>query len=277
MKKMNKILEEYALQKYGGVFPEGYEKEYANSQLNGDLFQEIFDTINKFKKINPNTMFLDVGCGVGSLMLLSLKKAELCVGVDTDLDALKIVKKRLGEYKFTKSAYLALSVGENLPFRNNTFDVVTTITVLEHVKHPKRVISECLRVLKPDGILYTLVPNYMSFWEGHYKMLWLPLFPKSIAKVYLKLRGRNPTFIDTINYITPKCLLNILGELKASRIHNISVERFFWKINNPQKICNNKSLIWLITTLNRFKMFSLLVGILGKTGFYTPIILIVKK
>lgn len=276
-KKMNKILEEYALQAYDGVFPDGYEKEYANFQLNADLFHEILDTINKFKKIDSNTMFLDVGCGVGSL-ILSFKRAEAnSVGIDTDLYALQIVRKRLNEYNFAKSAHLALSVGEELPFKNNTFDIVTTITVLEHVKDPKKAISECLRVLKPTGILYIFVPNYMSFWEGHYKLLWLPLFPKPLAKVYLKLRSRNPVFLDSINYITPKYLLNILDELKVSNVHNLSIERFFWKINNPKKICNIESLIHLISTLNHLKIFYPMVWILGKMGLYTPIILIIKK
>jgi ubiquinone/menaquinone biosynthesis C-methylase UbiE len=276
-KKMNKILEEYIIREYNGVFPDGYEKEYANFQLNADLFHEILDTINKFKKIESNTMFLDVGCGVGSL-ILSFKRAGACsVGIDTDQNALLIARKRLNEYDFAESAHLVLSVGEELPFKNNTFDVITTITVLEHVKDPKKAISECLRILKPKGILYIFVPNYMSFWEGHYKMLWLPLFPKSLAKVYLKLRNRNPTFLDSINYITPKYLLNILDELKVSNVHNLSIERFFWKINNPKEISYIKPLIHVISTLNRFKIFYPMVWILGKMGLYTPIILIVEK
>lgn len=51
-----------------------------------------------------------------------------------------------------------LGVGEDLPFRDGSFDGVLCLNVLEHVKDPFRVAREIARVLKPGGELYCVVP-----------------------------------------------------------------------------------------------------------------------
>jgi hypothetical protein len=45
--------------------------------------------------------------------------------------------------------------------------------------------------------------NYLSFWEPHYQLAWLPLFPKRLASIYLGLRGRSSEFLlSSITYTT---------------------------------------------------------------------------
>ena len=51
-----------------------------------------------------------------------------------------------------------LGVGEELPFRDQVFDAVLSLNVLEHVKAPFQCASELARVLKPNGTLYCVVP-----------------------------------------------------------------------------------------------------------------------
>lgn len=54
-------------------------------------------------------------------------------------------------------------VGEVLPFKNNSFDALISLAVLEHVKDPWRCVSEILRVLKPGGEIICCVSFLQPF------------------------------------------------------------------------------------------------------------------
>jgi Methyltransferase domain/Tetratricopeptide repeat len=51
-----------------------------------------------------------------------------------------------------------LAVGESLPFKDNVFDAVLSLAVLEHVRNPFICSKELVRVLKPGGKILTIVP-----------------------------------------------------------------------------------------------------------------------
>jgi SAM-dependent methyltransferase len=63
-----------------------------------------------------------------------------------------------------------LGVGETLPFKDNSFDGLISLAVLEHVKDPWRCASEILRVLKPGGEIICCVPFLQPFhgYPHHY-------------------------------------------------------------------------------------------------------------
>lgn len=63
-----------------------------------------------------------------------------------------------------------LGVGEHLPFADDTFDAVLSLTVLEHVRDPFRCASEIVRVLKPGGDLICVMPflQPMHGYPHHY-------------------------------------------------------------------------------------------------------------
>jgi ubiquinone/menaquinone biosynthesis C-methylase UbiE len=95
------------------------------------------------------------------------------------------------------------AAGENLPFRDNSFNVVISIEVLEHVKRPAAMLREVYRILKPGGWFYFTCQNYLCFREAHYCIAWLPLLPKPLGVLYLRLRQRPTEFLRTsITYTT---------------------------------------------------------------------------
>jgi len=78
------------------------------------------------------------------------------------------------------------TVGEALPFPDESFDIVYSTNVLEHVANPKKVLEEAIRVCKFGGIIQIVVPNYGSFYEGHYAVPYLPYSPKWVFKFFLR-------------------------------------------------------------------------------------------
>jgi ubiquinone/menaquinone biosynthesis C-methylase UbiE len=60
-----------------------------------------------------------------------------------------------------------LAVGENLPYRDETFDVILMHEVLEHVDDDLQTLREMRRVLKRDGRLVIFCPNRLYPFETH--------------------------------------------------------------------------------------------------------------
>jgi ubiquinone/menaquinone biosynthesis C-methylase UbiE len=57
--------------------------------------------------------------------------------------------------------------GEAIPFADDSFDAVLTFDVLEHVRNVGRALHECYRILKPDGKMYLVFPQFLHPLEHH--------------------------------------------------------------------------------------------------------------
>jgi SAM-dependent methyltransferase len=91
------------------------------------------------------------------------------------------------------------SVGESLPFPDASFDIVYSANVLEHTENPERVLSEALRVLRPGGLLHMEMPNFLSYFEGHYMVVQPPIFWKPLLAWWVKLVfRRDPAYARTL-------------------------------------------------------------------------------
>lgn len=179
---------------------------------------------------------LDVGCGFGGTVLELNELHAKAYGLDVDKEKVKIAKK-IAKQKKVENTFV-VSSGESIPFRSNVFDVAFSIYVLEHASNPHKVLLEKVRVLKPNGLLYIRTVNYASpktaKREPHY-LFFLPTMPKFLAKIYVSLRGRNPTFIKNINFLTPRVIRNTLRNHVTS-YRDLGEERIINHIQNPDKI-----------------------------------------
>jgi len=213
----NNVYQEY-LKKIRENLTRYYAKELGLPHLEQRIEQRIQRERGKYhiarlaKLIGiQNKRLLDVGSGWGEFLVEAHKEMAATYGIEPDEELLEITDLLLRAEDISEKVIVEKGYAEKIPFQDGSFDIVLCCHVLEHVQDVKKSIQEMMRVLKKDGYFYLVCPNYLYPAEAHYKIGWFPLLPKPLAKVYLRLRGRNPHFIDSINYITSWFLF---GELK---------------------------------------------------------------
>jgi tRNA (uracil-5-)-methyltransferase TRM9 len=109
---------------------------------------------------------LDVGCGNGRMtQLLADKKIEY-VGCDISSKLINIAKAKCQQYNFKTVDFQVADIRQ-LPWSDDTFDVLLAVAVLHHLPHPDnrwRGLQEMYRVLKPGGML---LMNNWYFWNAY--------------------------------------------------------------------------------------------------------------
>lgn len=116
------------------------------------------DLIRRYAPLEQ-ARILDIGCGLGVYVRKFREFSDRVCGIDIDA-------KRLVEGAKTTPG-LMLSVGEHLPFRDGTFDVVVLNEVIEHVRDDRATMAEAMRILAPGGRIVIYAPNRLYPFETH--------------------------------------------------------------------------------------------------------------
>jgi ubiquinone/menaquinone biosynthesis C-methylase UbiE len=102
---------------------------------------------------------LDVGCGIGTYVKRFQIFTPDAFGVDIDPEKVAIAQRTLPNISWAPA--------EELPFEDNSFDVIMLHEVIEHVDDDRRTIGEAVRCLRPGGKLIIFAPNRMYPFETH--------------------------------------------------------------------------------------------------------------
>ena len=106
----------------------------------------------KHLDINPDDIILDVGCGGGININRMAKQAKMVYGVDYSIESVKLSREvNRQEIHDGKVKVLEGNVA-NLPFEDNTFDIVTAFETVYFWPDIEKCFGEVKRVLKPGGI-----------------------------------------------------------------------------------------------------------------------------
>lgn len=106
-----------------------------------------------------NARILDIGCGVGAYVEAFRRFSPFVYGVDLDHDKIAEASANLPN--------LAVSPAEDLPYKSNSFDVVFSHEVIEHVDDDHQAIAEAVRVTRPGGQVVVFAPNRLYPFETH--------------------------------------------------------------------------------------------------------------
>lgn len=119
----------------------------------------------KFFKKNTKARYLDCGCfnGRRTIKMARLISTNEIFGVDSN-------EKKINEAVNLKIKAIKGDLNKVLPFKNNYFDVVTSIHSIEHLVYPDIFVKEVHRLLKPGGKFIILTPNLAS-WHNIFALI----------------------------------------------------------------------------------------------------------
>lgn len=104
-------------------------------------------------RLGPETSIVDVGCGINSLLYwIRRTRGAEGIGVDFKQEVVDWVQRELG-------MRVERGTLQDVGFEAGSVDVVTMTEYLEHEPHPRAVIEEARRVLKPGGHLAIEIPD----------------------------------------------------------------------------------------------------------------------
>lgn len=193
---------------------------------------------------HPDTRILDVGFGTGT-MLQFYEPYGAVIGCDMARSAIDFARTRT-------HIPMVQAVGEAIPLRTGTCDLVSMLDVIEHVQDDAGLVREGARCLKPGGVLVAAVPAFQSLWgvqdtlSQHQRRYRLPaiaavvrgagleveratycntlLFPPiaaiRLARRLLPARSRPPAHSD-FEMTQPGRLNDVLGWLFALEAHRL--------------------------------------------------------
>jgi 2-polyprenyl-3-methyl-5-hydroxy-6-metoxy-1,4-benzoquinol methylase len=129
---------------------------------------------------------LDIGTGNGEIAHY--------LGIEYEVTSIDVTDQRQINDGFT---FLQVK-GDNLPFPNESFDVVVSNHIIEHVTSADQHLSEIARVVRNDGLVYLATPNRLWPWEVHYR---IPLLHYLPAHLFMSLMKRLNRYHEDVNLI----------------------------------------------------------------------------
>jgi len=131
-------------------------KSYYDSTA--DVFDELFGEEQAAKQnlalshVEMDSKFkvLDIGCGTGELMLKIAEKAQWVLGIDVSDRMLKIAKRKIRELE---NSFLVCADADNLPVKDDSFNLVFAITLIQNMPDPATTVKEIFRAASSDARL----------------------------------------------------------------------------------------------------------------------------
>jgi len=111
---------------------------------------------------------LDVGCASGAFLLAMRDREWQVAGTDTNEQAFDLAKSIPG-------ADIRLGLLEADAFHPESFDAVTLWSVFEHLHDPLGTLRVIREVIRPDGRLFMVMPNYRSLERMLFRTRWFAL------------------------------------------------------------------------------------------------------
>lgn len=172
-------------------------------EIKGSIQLEHYHRYYFAEQFVDSKLVLDIASGEGFGSYILSKRARAVTGVDISHEA---INHAINKYHNENLIYQQGSAAE-IPFTENSFDVVVSFETIEHHDLHHEMLSEIKRVLKPDGVLVISSPNKKNYSEipqqenhFHVKELYQEEFKALVSDYFqfTKLLGQQVVFGSAI-------------------------------------------------------------------------------
>lgn len=274
MEEIYQAIRNFYKKHYSGISPQW--ELLTEEVLNEDKERERFDLMQHYIPLQKDFKLFELGSGFGSFLLHMKKKGYDIVGVEPDAECFGVIEKRCRLEGIPNPALQ--SGGELLPFPTGTFDCIFSFQVIEHVADMDKIILECGRVLKKGGYLYWVVPNYASFWEPHYALLFPNFLGKKAFRLWLRFLKRDTAFLESLNFVTAKALVKKITQNGFS-VLDVGKGIFTKRFRDAQMPTWGQTgyLRWVAGVCIKLKINRILASVLNALDMHYPINLTARK
>ena len=168
------------------LYDKGWRKELAAGKEQRGNLRTNLEFITETNLLKQNDRILEIGCGIGSIVSELSGQGYDITGTDISGEAIDYGLKKYGDIK------LQVQPAEDLQFEDQTFDVVLSFDLFEHIARIDKHISEVHRVLRKDGFYLFQTPNKYSnvIFETFYhkSLIWRRAHPSLHTPGQLKRR-----------------------------------------------------------------------------------------
>ena len=225
----------------------------------GSFFNRFEGTLRIQDLAGKDVLDIGSGCGGRTAYYLLHGNTKSVVGLDISSLRASVARQSVRYLCDASRIFFAVGVGEGLPFQNESFDLILSYDVFEHVQNLPAVLRECHRVLKPGGRLCALFPPYYGPRAHHLDFITtLPFLhhifsPAVLVEAANRIVKEKPWLRDSalpapsLSYLGREVLPRLNGTT-ASDFHNIlrrlpfeidhlSLVPFAWGPGGPAKRC----------------------------------------
>jgi len=170
---------------------------------------------------------LDVCCGTGDLAIGLARRGAQTIGLDFNEQMLRLAQDRVQRMRQKHSLNLSFVQGDaqQIPFTDESFDIVTTAYGLRNLESWEQGIGEMLRVAKPNGRLLVLEfgkPDN-ALWRSIY-FRYLRLFVPLLGRIFCANAGAYAYILDSLQrYPGQQAVLARMQQLGLTQLRIVQV------------------------------------------------------
>lgn len=207
------------------------QKSHPKTPYPAKMVKYLFNSF----KMQEGQIFLEPGCGRGEFLNEFNKLGLKCHGIDLSQHAGSMLDKKIDIIKGFDLE------NDKWPYPDNFFDIIYNKSLLEHLSKPDKFLNEARRVLKPNGKILCLVPD----WESNYK-----------------------TYFDDFTHKTPFTIISLNDIYEITDFKNISVIKFrqlpiVWRFPVINIFCSIIAPFVPVRTKNKFLRWSRELMLIG--------------